>query len=119
MGCFSEPAIQGRREEREPSYPSRIDTLQYFLEDLGSKLDALDAERPHDPMDPCWDQYFRSDCIARYYENPGTVQDVLFCIAQRRYVQTVCCSIAASLFSVDFFTHRLSPKGALLSAILE
>ena len=82
MGYFSERAIEDRWEEREPSYPSRIDTLQYFLEDLEAKLDELDAERPHNPMGPCYDQYFCSDCVTHYYENPGTVQDVLFCIRE-------------------------------------
>ena len=75
-------AIEDHWEEREPSYPSRRETLQYFLEDLEAKLDELDAERPHDPMDPYYDRYFYSDCIIHYYENPNTVQDVLFCIRE-------------------------------------
>ena len=82
MGYFSELAIEDHWEEREPSYPSRRETLQYFLEDLEAKLDELDAERPHDPMDPYYDRYFYSDCIIHYYENPNTVQDVLFCIRE-------------------------------------
>ena len=82
MGYFSELAIEDPWEAREPSYPSRRETLQYFLEDLEAKLDELDAERPHDPMDPYYDQYFYSDCIIHYYENPSTVQDVLFCIRE-------------------------------------
>lgn len=82
MGYFSECAIEDRREERGPSYPSQRDTLQYFLEDLEAKLDELDAKLPHDPMDPYYDRYFCSDCITHYYENPGTVQDVLFCIRE-------------------------------------
>ena len=69
MGYFSELAIEDHWEEREPSYPSRRETLQYFLEDLEAKLDELDAERPHDPMDPYYDRYFYSDCIIHYYEN--------------------------------------------------
>ncbi len=82
MGYFSEFAIEDYWEEREPSYPSRRETLQYFLENLEAKLDELDAERPHDPMDPYYDRYFYSDCIIHYYENPNTVQDVLFCIRE-------------------------------------
>lgn len=82
MGYFSEFAIEDHWEEREPSYPSRRETLQYFLEDLEAKLEELDEERPHDPMDPYYDRYFYSDYIVHYYENPSTVQDVLYCIRE-------------------------------------
>ena len=82
MGYFSELAIEDHWEEREPSYPSRRETLQYFLEDLEAKLDELEEKRPHDPMDPYYDRYFYSDCIIHYYGNPSTVQDVLFCIRE-------------------------------------
>ena len=80
MGYFSELAIEDHWEDREPSYPSRRETLQYFLEDLETNLDELDAERPHDPMDPYYDRYFYSDYIVHYYENPSTVQDIINCI---------------------------------------
>lgn len=82
MGYFSELAIEDHWEEREPSYPSRRETLQYFLEDLEAKLEELDEERPHDPMDPYYDRYFYSDYIVHYYENPSTVQDILYCIRE-------------------------------------
>ena len=82
MGYFSELAIEDHWEEREPSYPSRREILQYFLEDLEAKLEELDEERPHDPMDPYYDRYFYSDYIVHYYENPSTVQDILYCIRE-------------------------------------
>lgn len=82
MGYFSELAIEDHWEEREPSYPSRRETLQYFLEDLEAKLEELDEERPHDPIDPYYDRYFYSDYIVHYYENPSTVQDILYCIRE-------------------------------------
>ena len=82
MGYFSELAAEERETEREPGYPGRREILQYFLDDLEARLDVLNVERPHDPMDPGYDRYFYSDCVTHYYENPNTVQDILFCIAE-------------------------------------
>lgn len=82
MGYFSELAIDQYIEEREPGYPTRRDTLQYYLEDLEAKLEEIEEKRPHDPMDPFYDRYFYSNCIVHYYENPSTVQDILFCLRE-------------------------------------
>lgn len=82
MGYFSSWEIHVHMEEREPSYPTRRETLQYFLEDLEEKLEELDEKRPHDMLDPLFDRHFYSDHIVHYYENPSTVQDVLFCIEE-------------------------------------
>ena len=80
MGYFSELAIEDHWEEREPSYPSRRETLQYFLEDLEAKLEELDEERPHDPMDPYYDRYFYSDYIVASCHSKITIS--VFCIRQ-------------------------------------
>lgn len=82
MGYFSarEPTVH--MEEREPGYPSRRDTLRYFLEDLEEALEELRERRPFDREDPLFDRSFYSDYIVHYYENPSTVQDILFCIAE-------------------------------------
>lgn len=82
MGYFSELAIDKHEYEREPSYPTPRQTLEFYLEDLNLKLDELEEERPHDPLDPYFDRYFYSDYIVHYYENPNTVQDVLYCIRE-------------------------------------
>ena len=69
MGYFSNLAITRRtstsgREDR--SYPSRRETLEYYLEDLTSALESLSGTRPHDPMDPAFDGIFYSNGRYRY-----------------------------------------------------
>lgn len=85
MGYFSEKAIE--IEERAArsydwSYPSRIDRLQFQLEDLQDRLAELEEIRPHDPLDPLYDRYFYEDYIAHYNESPNTVQGLLRAIRE-------------------------------------
>ena len=89
MGYFSNLAITRRtstsgREDR--SYPSRRETLEYYLEDLTSALESLSGTRPHDPMDPAFDGIFYSNGRYRYNEvlwaDHVTVQDILAAIAE-------------------------------------
>ena len=84
MGYFSNLAITRRtstsgREDR--SYPSRRETLEYYLEDL-----SLSGARPHDPMDPAFDGIFYSNGRYRYNEvlwaDHVTVQDILTAVAE-------------------------------------
>ena len=78
MGYFSNAMIGLSVLHDDPSYPSERETLRYFWEDLTENLEVLGEVRPRDPMDPEYDRYFYSDCIVHYYENPSTVQDILF-----------------------------------------
>ena len=89
MGYFSNLAITRRtgtsgREDR--SYPSRRETLEYYLEDLTSALESLSGTRPHDPMDPAFDEIFYSNGRYRYNEvlwaDHVTVQDILAAITE-------------------------------------
>lgn len=82
MGYFSSREIRVHMDEREPSYPTRRETLQYFLEDLEGALEELGEKRPRDMRDPLFDRNFYSDHIVHYYENPKTVRDILFCIEE-------------------------------------
>lgn len=82
MGYFSSREAHVHMEEREPSYPTRRETLQYFLEDLEEALEELGQTRPRNMLDPLFDRSFYSDHIVHYYEQPGTVQDILFCIEE-------------------------------------
>ena len=77
MGHFSTLAIDIAPIEREPSRRTRVEVLQYFLEDLYAELEVLDGCRPYDLMDSCFDRYFYTDYIVRYFENPWTIQDIL------------------------------------------
>ena len=64
MGYFSECAIDYAKaasyERVDYSYPTKQETLNYYLEDLTSALEKLDEERPHDPLHPEYDRYFYS-----------------------------------------------------------
>mgnify|MGYP000009456907 FL=1 len=90
MGYFSECAIdyvQSASYERvDYSYPTKQETLNYYLEDLTSALEKLDEERPHDPLHPEYDRYFYSTGKYRYFEvlwaERVTVQDLLAAIAE-------------------------------------
>ena len=82
MGYFSNAMIGLSVLDNDRSYPSELETLLYFWEDLTAKLEELDEVRPHDPMDPEYDKYFYSDGMVHYYENPSTVQDVLFALRE-------------------------------------
>lgn len=82
MGYFYSQEVRVHMEEREPSYPTRRETLQYFLEDLEGALEELRIHRPHEMLDACFDRNFYSDYIVHYYEEPSTVQDILFCMEE-------------------------------------
>jgi len=67
------------------TYPSRRETLEYYLEDLTGMLERLDEMRPHDPTHPKYDKFFYSKGKYRYYEvlwGKPTVEDVLAAIAE-------------------------------------
>ena len=72
------------REDR--CYPSRRETLEYYLEDLTSALESLSGTCPHDPMDPAFDEIFYSNGRYRYNEvlwaDHVTVQDLLAAITE-------------------------------------
>lgn len=90
MGYFSECAIDYAKaasyERVDYSYPTKQETLNYYLEDLTSALEKLDEERPHDPLHPEYDRYFYSAGEYRYFEvlwaERVTVQDLLAAIAE-------------------------------------
>ena len=67
-------------------WPSRRETLMYYLEDLIAALEKKDEARTHDVLSPDFDRDFYSDGRYRYYEvlNAGrtTVQDLLCAIAE-------------------------------------
>lgn len=69
------------------TYPSRRETLEYYLEDLTEMLERLDTIRPHDPMHPKYDKFFYSKGKYRYYEvlwRKPTVEDILAAIKEVR-----------------------------------
>lgn len=67
-------------------WPSRRETLMYYLEDLIAALEKKDEARTHDVLSPDFDRDFYSNGRYRYYEvlNAGrtTVQDLLSAIAE-------------------------------------
>jgi len=69
-------------------WPSKRETLTYYLEDLESKLQQLDKTRSHDPYDESFDRTFYSYARYHYYEvlwaKHITVQDILYAIAEVR-----------------------------------
>jgi len=89
MGYYPNRAIEEQEAAAQMyvdrTYPSRRETLEYYLEDLNGMLERLDEMRPHDPMHPKYDKYFYSKGKYRYYEvlwgNP-TVEDILAAIAE-------------------------------------
>lgn len=90
MGYFSECAIDYAKaasyERMDYSYPTKQETLNYYLEDLTSALEKLDEERPHDPLHPEYDRCFYCSGRYRYYEvlwaEQVSVQDLLAAIAE-------------------------------------
>ena len=67
-------------------WPSKRETLTYYLEDLIAALEKKDEVRTHDVLSPDFDRDFYSNGRYRYYEvlNAGrtTVQDLLSAIAE-------------------------------------
>jgi len=92
MGYYPNRAIEEQEAAAQMyvdrTYPSRRETLEYYLEDLTGMLERLDEMRPHDPMHPQYDKFFCSTGRYRYYEvmwaeDPApTVEDVLAAIAE-------------------------------------
>lgn len=69
MGYFSRKAAELHdRGWPDRSYPSRRETLQYYLEDLTQALEILNDSRPQDRLHQLYDRNFYSNGRYRYYE---------------------------------------------------
>lgn len=75
MGWYSNLDLEV--QNRENKFSDRVDALVKQRDFLLDQLEELDRIRPHDPMDPLYDQYFYSDHTAELWELPMTVQGVL------------------------------------------
>ncbi|MEI3129051.1 MAG: hypothetical protein V8T09_07820 [Oscillospiraceae bacterium] len=90
MGYFSnytpDSNPTGLFERSVCSYPSRLETLNYYLDDLTSALETVDQNRPHNQLHPEYDRCFYSSGRYRYYEvlwaEQVSVQDLLAAIAE-------------------------------------
>ena len=133
MSYFSNYAIDygeaAAFERSTRGYPTRRETLNYYLDDLTAMLEQLDEDRPHDLLHPEYDKFFHSTGRYRYFEvlwaDQVTVQDLLVAIAEVRELiehidqDTVAedtdenGSIPRQIIMVGFF-HPLAfhPKGS-------
>ena len=90
MGYFSnytpDSNPTGLFERSACGYPSRLETLNYYLDDLTSALETVDQNRPHNQLHPEYDRCFYSSGRYHYYEvlwaERVTVQDLLAAIAE-------------------------------------
>lgn len=90
MGYFSnytpDSNPTGLFERSVCGYPSRLETLNYYLDDLTSALETVDQNRPHNQLHPEYDRCFYSSGRYRYYEvlwaEQVSVQDLLAAIAE-------------------------------------
>lgn len=90
MGYFSEYAIDYAKaasyERVDHSYPTKQETLNYYLEDLTSALEQLDEACPHGPLHPEYGRSFYSTGKYRYFEvlwaEQVTVQDLFAAITE-------------------------------------
>jgi len=80
MGYYSSIEPDNFFVDEETTFPPHREVLQEHLEMLEQELAELEAERPHDPLHPDFDRYFYQDHTVHYYENPSTVQGLMFCI---------------------------------------
>ena len=88
MGYFSRKSLEvaesffvAREQEcREHELLPRREKLEYHLHILRAQLQAIDASRPHDRLHAAYDRCFFSDVHRHYYEDPQTVQDILYAI---------------------------------------
>lgn len=84
VGYFSNCAIDHEEaaafERAAGSYPTRQETLNYYLETLTMALEELGGGHPHDPFPSEYDSSSRPTRRYRYFEVPWakpTVQDLL------------------------------------------
>ena len=91
VGYFSNCAIDHEEaaafERAAGSYPTRQETLNYYLETLTMALEELGGGHPHDPFPSEYDSSSRPTRRYRYFEVPWakpTVQDLLAAIAEVR-----------------------------------
>ncbi len=100
-------------------YPSRRETLNYYLEDLQAELDTLRNRRPLDPMHADFDRFFYSDGVTHYYDRdtdtPRTVQGLLSNIDE---VKTLIAELDAEA-ACDFSLAKELPGQLVLTALNE
>lgn len=109
-----------RNEQRAyQGYPSRHDTLAYYLEDLQTELDTLRNLRPRDPMHADFDRYFYADSVTHYYDRdtdtPHTVQGLLSNIDEVKALIAELDTDAAC----DFSLAKELPGQLVLTALNE
>lgn len=72
MGYFSnytpDSNPTGLFERSVCGYPSKLETLNFHLDDLTSALETVDQNRPHNQLHPEYDRCFYSSGRYRYYE---------------------------------------------------
>lgn len=87
MGYFSQLVIEQMYlhdfcSSVDAEFAHRREWLEYHLTSLQEKLAALELVRPRDPLHPAYDRMFYAQSQVHYYENPQTVQELLFTIAE-------------------------------------
>lgn len=100
-------------------YPSRRETLDYYLEDLQAELDMLHNLRPLDPMHADFDRFFYADGVTHYYDRdtdtPRTVQGLLSNIDE---VKALIAELDAEA-ACDFSLAKELPGQLVLTALNE
>ena len=87
MGYFSNRAVALLYEaDDHKSYRNaeftRRSTLEYYLETLTAKLERIEAACPDDPLNQFYDRFYYSRSNRRYFQNPQTVQELLYAISE-------------------------------------
>ena len=102
MGYFSQLAIEQMEMHEcysplDTEYVPRREWLEYHMSFLQEKLATIELVRPRDPLHPAYDRMFYAQSQVHYYENPQTVQDLLFAIAEvKECLWELECSEAAT-----------------------
>ena len=75
MGYFSELDLERRLYGTKPE-PTRLQRLERRLKDLKEQLLELEDIRPHDPLDPLFDQWIYMDQIGDLNTAQGLLQAI-------------------------------------------